>query len=81
MSQPLSEIPKPYFGGRSRRFRSTELHQAFQGVKRRAQQSAQSVIRRVKRNPRTFGLAGGAVVLTLAGAYSLSASGAGRSLC
>jgi hypothetical protein len=81
MSQPLSEIPKPYFGGRSRRFRSTELHLAFQGVKRRAQQSAQSVIRRVKRNPRTFGLVGGAVVLTLAGAYSLSASGAGRSLC
>jgi hypothetical protein len=39
------------------------------------------VIRRVRRSPRTFGLVGGAVVLTLVGAYTLSASGAGRSLC
>ncbi|HEU5304830.1 MAG TPA: hypothetical protein VFU40_09330 [Gemmatimonadales bacterium] len=36
---------------------------------------------RGKRNPRGFALGGGAVVLTLVGAYALSATGAGRSLC
>jgi hypothetical protein len=36
---------------------------------------------RGKRNPRTVGAIGGAVALTLVGAYALSASGAGRSLC
>lgn len=34
-----------------------------------------------KRNPRTVGVIGGAVALTLVGAIALSASGAGRSLC
>jgi hypothetical protein len=34
-----------------------------------------------KRHPRAFGLIGSALVLTLVGAYTLSASGAGRSLC
>jgi hypothetical protein len=36
---------------------------------------------RGKRHPRTLGVVGGAVALTLVGAYALSASGAGRSLC
>jgi hypothetical protein len=59
---------------------------------RAAQRGAQEGLRRArlfggdlwlrgKRKPRTFGLIGGAVALTLVGAYALSASGAGRSLC
>lgn len=62
------------------------------GALRRAERVAKEAIRqgqryakdlwlRGKRNPRTFGLTTGAVALTLAGAYALSASGAGRSLC
>jgi hypothetical protein len=45
------------------------------------QRYGQDLWLRGKRNPRTFGLIGGAVALTLVGAYALSASGAGRSLC
>jgi hypothetical protein len=48
---------------------------------RRAQWYAENLWLRGKRNPRTVGVMGGAVALTLAGAYALSASGAGRSLC
>lgn len=47
----------------------------------RAQRLGQDLWLRGKRKPRTFGLIGGAVALTLVGAYALSASGAGRSLC
>jgi hypothetical protein len=63
-----------------------------QGVLRRAQWAAKDELRRAqrygddlwrgaKRNPRTAGVMGGAVALTLVGAFALSASGAGRSLC
>ncbi|HEX7335749.1 MAG TPA: hypothetical protein VF252_00970 [Gemmatimonadales bacterium] len=48
---------------------------------RRAQRYGQDLWYRGKRNPRTVGVVGGAVALTLVGAYALSASGAGRSLC
>lgn len=48
---------------------------------RRTQRFGEDLWRRGKRNPRTVGLAGGAVALTLVGALALSASGAGRSLC
>ena len=48
---------------------------------RRAQRFGEELWLRGKRNPRTFGLIGGAVALTLVGAYALSASGAGRSVC
>jgi hypothetical protein len=48
---------------------------------RRARRYGQDLWQRGKRNPRPFGLAAGAVALTLAGAYALNASGAGRSLC
>ena len=48
---------------------------------RQAQRHGQDLWRRGKRSPRSFGLAGGAVALTLVGAFALSASGAGRSLC
>ncbi len=47
----------------------------------RARRFGQDLWLRGKRKPRTFGLIGGAVALTLVGAYALSASGAGRSLC
>jgi hypothetical protein len=63
-----------------------------QGALRRAQRAANEALRRAqrygndlwlrgKRNPRIVGVIGGAVALTLVGAYALSASGAGRSLC
>jgi hypothetical protein len=48
---------------------------------RRAQRYSQDLWLRGKRKPRTFGLIGGAIALTLVGAYALSASGAERSLC
>ena len=47
-----------------------------------AQRQAQNLWYKGKRNPRTVGLIAGAIVLTLGGgAYALSASSAGRSLC
>jgi len=48
---------------------------------RRAQRYGQDLWLRSKRHPRTVGAVGGAVVLTVVGAYALNASGAGRSLC
>ena len=48
---------------------------------RRAQRQGQDLWRRGRREPRTVGLIAGAVALTLAGAYTLSASAAGRSQC
>ena len=48
---------------------------------RRAQRYSQDLWFRGKRNPRRFGLAGGAVALTLAGAYAVSASIATKSSC
>ena len=48
---------------------------------RRAQRYGQELWLRGKRNPRTVGAIGGAVALTLVGAFALSASGAGQSLC
>jgi hypothetical protein len=48
---------------------------------RRAQRYGQELWLRGKRNPLTVGVIGGAVALTLVGAYALSASDAGKSLC
>jgi hypothetical protein len=48
---------------------------------RRAQRFGDDLWRGAKRNPRTAGVMVGAVALTLVGAFALSASGAGRSLC
>ena len=48
---------------------------------RRAQRYSQDLWFRGKRNPRRFGLAGGAAALTLAGAYAVSASIAAKSSC
>ncbi len=45
------------------------------------QQQGQDLWLRGKRHPRTVGVIGGAVALTLVGAIAVSASGATRSLC
>ena len=60
------------------------LQRAKWGAKdglRKAQRFGEDLWRRGKRKPRTLGLVGGAVALTLVGAFAVSASGAGRSLC
>ena len=60
------------------------LQRAKWGAKdglRKAQQFGEDLWRRGKRKPRTLGLIGGAVAVTLVGALAVSASGAGRSLC
>jgi hypothetical protein len=54
---------------------------ATQESLRRAQRHGKELWLRGKRNPRTVGVTAGAVALTLIGAFALSASGAGRSLC
>jgi hypothetical protein len=48
---------------------------------RRAQRYGDDLWRGARRNPRTAGVMGGALALTLVGAFALNASGAGRSLC
>jgi hypothetical protein len=48
---------------------------------RQAQRHGEDLWFRGKRHPRTMGVIGGAVALTLVGGYALSASGAGQSLC
>ena len=93
MSQPFSGIPDP---GTPSPFRRRFQPGVVQNGMRRAQRAIQETFRqgvgaaqrhgqnlwlRGKRNPRTFAIAGGAVALTLVGAYALSASGIGRSLC
>jgi hypothetical protein len=57
------------------------VQETLQRTLRGAQRYWEELWRRGKRHPRTFALIGGAVTLTLAGAYTLSASGVGRSLC
>jgi hypothetical protein len=64
------------------------LRDALRGVQRHsdaafraAKRFGQDLWFRGKRNPRTVGIVAGAVAVTLVGAYALSASGAGRSLC
>ena len=95
MSQPFSGIPDPGFPRRRRRFEPGIVQEALQAARRQLQILAQGARRqgqnlwqrsrtlwqRGRRHPRALALIGGAVTLTLVGAYSLSASGAGRSLC
>jgi hypothetical protein len=56
-------------------------HRVARETLRRAQPYGRDLWLRGTRHPRTVGVIGSAVALTLAGAYALSASGAGRSLC
>jgi hypothetical protein len=93
MSQPFSGIPDP---GAPRPFKrrfqpsvvQDMLRDALRGAQRHgdaafraAKRHGQELWYRGKRNPRTVGIIAGAVAVTLVGAYALSASGAGRSLC
>jgi hypothetical protein len=48
---------------------------------RRARRGGQELWLKAGRNPRMGAVAAGALVVTLAGAYALSATGSGRSLC
>jgi hypothetical protein len=91
MSQPFSGIPDP--GTPSpfrRRFQPGVVQETLRGALRGARRYCEGALRgaqryggdlwrRGKRNPRTFALIGGAVALTMVGAYALNASG--RSLC
>jgi hypothetical protein len=52
-----------------------------EGVLREARRQGDNLWLRMKRKPRTFGLIGAGIAVTLVGAYALSASGAGRSMC
>ena len=57
------------------------MQRGAKDASRRAQRYGQDLWLRGKRNPRRFGLAGGAAALTLVGAYAVSASTANTSLC
>jgi hypothetical protein len=82
MSQPFSGLPDPGIPSRlRRRFQPGPLREALRSAMRDARRYGQNLWHRGKRNPRTFALVGGAVALTLAGAYALSASGTEQSLC
>jgi hypothetical protein len=95
MTQPFSGIPEPGFPRRRRRFEPGIVQEALQATRRELQtmahgarrhsqklwQQGRNLWQQGKRRPRVLALIGGAVTFTLAGAYTLSASGAGRSLC
>ena len=95
MSNPFSGIPDPGIPPIRRRIQPApvqEVLRAMQDTLRAALPKAQGTLRqtqrygkelwlRGKRNPRTLGIIGAAVAVTLVRAYTLSASGAGRSLC
>jgi hypothetical protein len=82
MSQPFSRIPEPETPRPFKRpLRPDGIQQALRSAWRGMQRHAGDLLRVGKRHPRTLGMIGGAVVLTLVGAYTLSASGVGRSMC
>jgi hypothetical protein len=90
MSNPFSGFPKPETPRppSRRRFQPGVAQEALREMMQSAKQGLQKARRygedlwlRGKRNPRMFAIAGGVVAVTLVGAYAVSASGAGRSLC
>ena len=81
MSQPFSGIPDP--GSPRpirRRFQPGVVQEALRAALQTAQRHGEDLWLRGKRHPRTFALIAGAVVLTLGGAYAVSASGT-KSMC
>jgi hypothetical protein len=91
MSQPFSGIPDPGSPSPFRR-RSPQggmqenLREMWQEARRRGERAVRAVQRhggdlwrQAKRHPRTLGITGAAIAVTLVGAYALSASN--RSLC
>jgi len=93
MTQPVSGIPEPGTPRPfKRRYQPGVIQGAFKGalrmvgpyseeIWRSARVCGQELWRKGKRNPRALGLGGGALALTLLGAYALSATGAGESRC
>jgi hypothetical protein len=89
MSEPLSHEPDSgIFRGARRRFQPDEVQLALQRAKRAAQrqgrnlwQQGGNLCRRGRRHPRALALVGAGFVVTLIGAYTVSASGVGPSLC
>src|SRR3954467_14308178 len=89
MNQALSNEPDSgIFRGARRRFQPGEVQLALQRAKRAAQRQGRNIWqqggnlwRRGRRNPRALALVGAGLVVTLIGAYTVSASGVGPSLC
>src|SRR3954467_70307 len=89
MNQSLSNEPDSgIFRGARRRFQPDEVQLALQRMKRAAQRYGRNLWhhggnlwRRGTRNPRALALVGAGIVVTLIGAYTVSASGVGLSLC
>jgi hypothetical protein len=82
MTQPFSPHSDPgIFRGSRRRFQPSQVRIALGRASRAAQDSCRNLVRQLKRSPRNAYIIGGAVALTLVGAYTVSASGAGKSLC
>ena len=82
MTQPFSRIPEPEIPRPfKRRLQPKSVQHAVREVSTLVRRHSEDLWRRSKRHPRALGLIGGAAALTLVGAYTLSASGVGRSLC
>jgi hypothetical protein len=89
MTQSLSNEPDSgIFRGARRRFQPDEVQLALQRMKRAAQRQGRNLWhhggnlwRRGTRNPRALALVGAGILVTLIGAYTVSASGVGPSLC
>ena len=93
MSQPFSEIPDPGAPRPfKRRFQPSVVQDMLRAALHTARRQGDAAVRaakrhgqdlwyRGKRHPRTVGIIAGAIAVTFVGAYALSASGAGRSLC
>jgi hypothetical protein len=93
MSQPFSGIPDPGAPRPfKRRFQPSVIQDMLRSALHTARRHGDTAIRaakrhgqdlwyRGKRHPRVVGVVAGAVAVTFVGAYALSASGAGRSLC
>ncbi|HET9464631.1 MAG TPA: hypothetical protein VFO71_03790 [Gemmatimonadales bacterium] len=77
--QALQETLRPALPAAQRATRRAQ--QVANDALRRARRQGEDLWRRGRRNPRTVGVTAGAIALTLAGTYALSASGTGRSLC
>ena len=82
MTQPNFRVPDPEISRPfKRRLQPLGIQPAFRDGWRVVRRRGEDLWRWARRRPRTLGMAGGAAALTLLGAYSVSASGIGRSAC
>jgi hypothetical protein len=89
MSQPFTRIPEPEIPRPfKRRLQPNGIQQVLEQAWRTARRQAETLGRRSRElwrrsslHPKAIGLVAGGVALTLLGAYTLNASGAGRSMC